>query len=184
MNCPCFAKCDQMSGKEKGDCETDCDNSCQKQASTLSLIIIMHKIITEPSIMDCDNSCQKQAISFSLVIMYIEPNSMVPNAWTDIDHQRRFNLEVLFQDYALNGQKLPKLNRQEVPKNTRKKKGKGQMGGKRDYEDIKIHGKDFSAQIPVRTFKIQDMIGTFFQVDASVPIVLNGEKRVIINRNS
>ena len=57
------------------------------------------------------------------------------------------------------------------------------MGGKRDYEDIKIHGKDFSAQIPVRTFRIQDMIA-IFQVDASVPIVLNGEKRVIINRKS
>ena len=57
------------------------------------------------------------------------------------------------------------------------------MGGKRDYEDIKIHGKDFSAQIPVRTFRVLDMIA-IFQVDASVPIVLNGEKRVIINRKS
>jgi len=94
MNCPCFAKCNDMSLKEKADCETDCDNTCQKQ------------------------------------------------------------------DYALSGQKLPKLNRQEHSETSRKKKGKGKVDGERDDEDIQIHGKDFSAQIPV---------------DASVPIVFNDE---------
>ena len=51
-----------------------------------------------------------------------------------------------------------------------------QSGG-RDYG--KILGNDFSAQIPVETFIILDMVVMFsLQVDASVPIVLNGEKLV------
>ena len=81
-------------------------------------------------------------------------------------------------------QKPPKTKRQDLSKKSRKKKRKGkvdaasQSSGK-DYDGgIPIHGKDFSAQIPVRTFIIQGMIGMLFQVDASEPILLDGEKLV------
>ena len=52
------------------------------------------------------------------------------------------------------------MKRQELSKKSRKKKRKGKVDGAsqsagKDYSGgIPIHGKDFSAQIPVRTFII------------------------------
>ena len=113
-----------------------------------------------------------------------------------------------FQDYALNGQKeyskKSKKNKKEKrkgkyyatlqsggrddrkskkSKKNKKEKRKGkkdatlQSGGRDDRKNPKL-GNDFSASIPVRTFIIEGMIGMLFQVDASEPIELNGEKLV------